>query len=209
MYRYSESNLGAILHGPDLAVTPSGFTADFPANSITLIIIPPSNTALVTIAGNAGAAGATLSYTDGTARSATAAADGSYSFTVSYNWSGTVPPSKACYTFNPLSKNYASPVVADLNGEDYTYTLDPGSGCADVAVTVNAAAQGTYGIQSGSQAHPIYPGVFDGAVSVVSTNAADILVSERQIYGNSFSELMGILGEPADDGATGSRGTTG
>ena len=103
-------------------------------------------------------------------------------------------PSKACYTFNPLSKNYASPVVADLSGEDYTYTLDSGSGCADVAVTVNAAAQGTYGIQSGSQAHPIYPGVFDGAVSVVSTNAADILVSERQIYGNSFSESMGIPG---------------
>jgi len=43
-----------------------------------------------TISGNAGVAGATLSYTDGTSKTATADVNGNYSFPVSYNWSGTV-----------------------------------------------------------------------------------------------------------------------
>ena len=47
-----------------------------------------------TISGNAGVAGATLSYTDGTAKTASADGSGNYSFTVSYNWSGTVTPSR-------------------------------------------------------------------------------------------------------------------
>ena len=40
--------------------------------------------------------------------------------------------------------------------------------------------------------HPDYPGVFDGAVRVASTDATNIFASERQIYGSSFSEFMGI-----------------
>ena len=41
VFRYSAVNLNAIVQQPDQAVTASGFTADFPANSITLVIIPP------------------------------------------------------------------------------------------------------------------------------------------------------------------------
>ena len=54
-----------------------------------------------TISGNAGVAGATLSYTDGTSKTATADGSGNYSFTVSKNWSGTVTPSKSGYSFSP------------------------------------------------------------------------------------------------------------
>jgi hypothetical protein len=73
------------------------------------------------ISGNAGVAGATLSYTDGAARTATADGSGNYSFTVSYNWSGTVTPSKTGYTFTPASKPYTN-VLANQTAQDYTAT---------------------------------------------------------------------------------------
>jgi hypothetical protein len=41
VYRYSAANLAAIVHEPNQIVTAGGFTAVFPANSITLIVIPP------------------------------------------------------------------------------------------------------------------------------------------------------------------------
>lgn len=42
VYRYSSANLNAIQHLADQAVSVGGFSANFPANSITLIIIPGS-----------------------------------------------------------------------------------------------------------------------------------------------------------------------
>ena len=45
------------------------------------------------ISGSVGKPGVTLSYTDGTPRTATSDSSGNYSFSVSYNWSGTVTPS--------------------------------------------------------------------------------------------------------------------
>lgn len=52
-----------------------------------------------TISGNAGVARATPSYTDGSPKTAMADGSGNCSFPVSYNWSGTVTPSKLCYSF--------------------------------------------------------------------------------------------------------------
>ena len=43
VFRYSAANLAAILHLPDQTLTTGGFTADFPANSITLLVIPTAN----------------------------------------------------------------------------------------------------------------------------------------------------------------------
>jgi predicted outer membrane repeat protein len=73
------------------------------------------------ISGNAGAPGATLSYMDGSARTATADASGNYSIAVSYGWSGVVTPSKAGYTFSPAERTYAG-VLADQAGQDYAAT---------------------------------------------------------------------------------------
>jgi len=75
-----------------------------------------------TISGNTGVDGATLSYTDGSAKTATSAADGSYSFSVSYNWSGTVTPSKAGYFFTPANRIYTD-VLSDLTGQNYTAAI--------------------------------------------------------------------------------------
>jgi hypothetical protein len=79
--------------------------------------VPPT----VMIAGNAGVAGATLHYTDGTAKTAIADGTGSYSLRVSTNWSGTVTPSKPGYQFVPDHREYAN-VTTDRTGENYTAT---------------------------------------------------------------------------------------
>jgi hypothetical protein len=41
VYRYSAANLGAIVHESNQVVTINGFTATFPANSITLFVVSP------------------------------------------------------------------------------------------------------------------------------------------------------------------------
>jgi len=73
----------------------------------------------VNISGNAGVAGATLSYTDGTSKTAIADGSGNYSFTVSFNWSGTVTPSLAGYSFTPASRSYTN-ITLDQTNQDYT-----------------------------------------------------------------------------------------
>jgi hypothetical protein len=57
------------------------------------------------ISGNAGTAGATISYTDKTVKAVTTDAYGNYSFKVSNNWSGIVTPNKDGYTFDPADKS--------------------------------------------------------------------------------------------------------
>ena len=74
-----------------------------------------------TISGNAGVAGATLSYTDGTSKTATSDSSGNYTFTVSYNWFGTVTPSKAGYTFSPVNRSYTN-IMTNQTSQNYTVT---------------------------------------------------------------------------------------
>ncbi len=75
------------------------------------------------ISGNAGVGGAKLVYTDGTVKDVTADTSGNYSLSVSYNWSGTVTPSKPGYTFNPLFIPYSN-VLQHKTGQNYTATLN-------------------------------------------------------------------------------------
>jgi hypothetical protein len=63
-------------------------------------------------------AGATLNYTGGTT---TADIHGNYSFTVSYNWSGTVTPSKTGYAFIPANRPYTN-VLADKTAQNFIAT---------------------------------------------------------------------------------------
>ncbi len=82
----------------------------------------------LTISGNAGVAGATLAYVDGNPKLVTADGSGAYRFTVSYNWSGVVTPSKAGYapnlqgySFQPGIRAYSN-VTADQAAQDYLAT---------------------------------------------------------------------------------------
>ncbi len=109
-----------------------------------------------TISGNAGTGGATLSYTDGSDKTETADADGNYDFTVSYNWSGTVTPSKPGFTFEPPERSYTA-ILADQPTEDYiatpiSYTISGNAGAEGVTLkytdgtdqTATADANGNY-----------------------------------------------------------------
>jgi hypothetical protein len=69
-------------------------------------------------------AGTKLSYNDGSAKSVTADSSGSYTFTVPYNWSGTVTPSLTGSTFNPASRSYSN-VRVDQNSQNYQATANP------------------------------------------------------------------------------------
>jgi CHAP domain len=75
----------------------------------------------VTISGNVGLGGAALSFDDNGPKTATAASDGSYSLTVSYNWSGMVTPSKTGYVFTPINHTYTNIPVGQTN-QNYTAT---------------------------------------------------------------------------------------
>jgi len=92
-----------------------------------------------TISGNAGIAGATLSWMDGTAKTAIADGSGAYTFIVSYNWTGTVTPSLIGYTFSPINLGYTN-VIADQLSQNYTatpitYTISGNAGNAGVTLS--------------------------------------------------------------------------
>ncbi len=74
-----------------------------------------------TILGNAGVAGVTLNYTDGSIKSVTSDDTGAYSFKVSNNWSGTVTPTKTGYTFSPENKIYTNLIMNQVD-QDYSAT---------------------------------------------------------------------------------------
>jgi hypothetical protein len=76
----------------------------------------------VTISGNVGIGAATLSFNDNGPKNVTAASNGTYSLTVSYNWSGTVTPSKTGYAFSPFNHNYINLTVGQTR-QNYTATL--------------------------------------------------------------------------------------
>ena len=94
-----------------------------------------------TISGNAGLPSTTLSYTDGSAKTATSDGSGNYALTVSYSWSGTVTPSRAGYGFSPANKTYSN-TLASRSGENYTaapitYTVAGTLGTAGAGATLS------------------------------------------------------------------------
>jgi hypothetical protein len=72
-----------------------------------------------TISGNTGVDSATLRYTIGNSRTATADASGNYSFIVPSGFTGTVTPFKREHIFSPITITYTN-VLADQTNQDYT-----------------------------------------------------------------------------------------
>ena len=91
--------------------------------------ISEASTIPYTISGTTGVGGTTLSFTDGTPQNVITEPDGSYSLSVSSNWSGTVTPSHPCYTFNPGSRSYSNAAI-NQTGQNYTPLFSPGDACA-------------------------------------------------------------------------------
>jgi hypothetical protein len=90
-----------------------------PSATIT-VTVSLLNTSVVTISGSVGVAGATLTY--GTPDSVVIAnGSGAYSFSVPYNWSGTLTPSRAGCVFSPAQLVFVN-VVANTSGSDNNFT---------------------------------------------------------------------------------------
>jgi len=122
-----------------------------------------------TISGNAGIAGATLSYTDTTAKSTTADGSGNYSFIVSNDWSGTVTPSKTAYSFSPVSRTYSN-VLANQTGQDYvataiTYTISGNAGTTGAIISYTDGTPKTVTADGSSNYSFIVPNSWSGTVT--------------------------------------------
>jgi hypothetical protein len=124
------------------AVTPSlsgvifdPATRDYPT-AVTENLSAQNFTPKVTISGSAGISGVTLSYTDGVAKTITVNDGGTYTLTLPYNWSGTVTPTLAGYTFNPAYIEYTGVVSGHIN-QNYTPAINR------YALTVNKTGAGT------------------------------------------------------------------
>jgi len=134
--------------------TPAGGTLSTSNNTVTLTGVTLLKAFYTlgavpqyTIGGNAGIGGALITYTGG---STTANGSGSYSFTVNYNWSGTVTPSKVGYTFTPTSQSFSN--VTSNQTQNFTATATVsgtiwnGSAWSNLApdATKDAIINGTY-----------------------------------------------------------------
>ena len=153
------------------------------------------------IHGNAGAAGVTLSYVDGTTKTITSQPDGKYSIQVPGGWSGTITPAKTCYTFNPPNRSYST-ISENQIGQNYVATFNNASGCANVSVSIGGSLLGKYGVPNHGGFRQGY-NLDSGPVNVTSTNDLPILSSERFIFSyqnsKSYAEMMGY---PDDQLAT-------
>ena len=153
------------------------------------------------ISGSVGKPGVTLSYTDGTPKTATSDSNGNYSFSVSYNWSGTVTPTHSCFTFTPPNKTYTN-ILANQTAQNYTPTAIPAAGCVDINVTIAGVNRGTFSIaEQGALTQAPIPGINNGPVKLDST--VSILGGERIIYrvngvNTSFAEMLGLPNSQLD-----------
>ncbi len=120
------------------SVTPSLTDYTFVPTSINLsnVTTNQSNqdfvaTTTVTVAGNVGVAGATITYTGG---STTSDVNGDYAFVVTSGWSGSITPSKSAYTFTPTSIRLTN-LATDQTGQDFV--ANP-----DITISGNAGVAG-------------------------------------------------------------------
>ncbi len=110
----------------------------------------------VSIVGNAGVGGATLSYFDVSNKTVTADSLGNYSILLPVDWSGTVTPSKTGYSFTPPSTTYpalsVSQTITNYTATLFSYSISGNAGLSGAtlsyvdgtAKTVTADAAGNY-----------------------------------------------------------------
>jgi hypothetical protein len=140
---------------------------DYTATAITPLI-----SGRVTVGGS-GLANVTLTFSNGGGTAATDS-NGNYSHAVSYDWSGTVTPSRAGYNFEPAGRSYSN-VTSDIAGENYSATaIAPvisgrvtdagGAGMAGVTLTFSSSGGTTVTDSGGNYAHAVSYG-WSGTVS--------------------------------------------
>jgi hypothetical protein len=165
---------------------------DFEAvDTSSLMVDYDSGSTGYTISGNAGGPGVKMSYViGGLNKSVWSQANGNYTLQVPNDWGGTVTPSLACYTFNPIGRDYNN-ISANQTGQDYSRTYNTAEGCTNVNVSIGGVVQGGYYAQPGEVLVKSYAGLQNGPVKVKSPDNSALFASERVISGTSFNEVMG------------------
>lgn len=111
------------------------------------------------IIGSAGVSGVTLTYFDVKLKSTSSDSEGNYSATVSYNWTGTITPSKPGYTFDPEDLTFEDPVTENQTGADFIATRIPftiqgnAAGLSDVTLSYTLDGVPTTTTTDGSGAY--------------------------------------------------------
>jgi WD40 repeat protein len=137
---------GSVSYGWSGTVTPSssGYTFDPASRAYSSVTGNRSNevytatdrtfliSGYVKTSGGSGISGVTMSGLPG---NPSTDSNGYYNASVWHNWSGTVTPSKAGYTFIPASRTYSNDIAGDQAGQNYTPT--------EYAITAAAEAGGT------------------------------------------------------------------
>ena len=119
VYRYSAANLNAIVRQPDLSVTGSGFTALYPASSITLIVLSPNTLTVNTVGGGSVTKNPDqISYAIGTVITLTANPQIGWAFG---NWSGDLVSSA-----NPVTMTMTASKIVTATFTQIPYTLTVG-----------------------------------------------------------------------------------
>ena len=169
-----------------------------------------------TISGNAGVAGATLTYTDGLVKTATADASGNYAMTVSVGWTGTVTPSKTGYTFLPAFQSYNNLLVSQT-GQNYvatpnTYTISGNVGVAGATLsytdgtpkTATADASGNYTFTISYSTIPVTvtPSLTDYTFLPVNRTYTSILSDQLLQNYTATGNIYTISGNAGVAGAT-------
>ena len=154
-----------------------------------------------------------MSYTDGTPNTASSDGSGYYSFPVSYNWSGTVTPTKPGYTFSPASLSYTN-VVADQIDQNYTatpitYTISGNAGIGGVILgytdgspkTATADGSGDYSLSvSYNWSGTITPSLTGYTFSPANRTYVNVLADQGSQDFNAFP-LLHISGNAGVAGA--------
>ena len=136
----SDAFAGTLIRNPgELVGIYSIGRGDLSLNGNYLMTYTPANFIIapylkVRITGNVGIGGVSVAFTGGT--TVTSAANGAYSFTVPYHWSGTVTPTKVGYVFAPASRSYVE-LVADRASENYKaqVTISGNTGTANTVLS--------------------------------------------------------------------------
>jgi hypothetical protein len=95
------------------------------------------------------------------------------------------------YPTGQLTTEYWFPWYDAVSMSTWILVGNPSSSqTANVDVYVGST-KNSYSIPAGGRVTPIYRGMLDGPVRVVSTNGQNIFASERVLYEDSFNEVMG------------------
>jgi hypothetical protein len=161
-----------------------------------------------TISGSIGLPGVNVTLSGDATRTVTTGADGKYSFTLDAGGNYIVTPTKANYTFAPLSRGFndlSGNQTADFNGTLNTYTLSGSCGLqgaevrlqGDANVIVTTGADGRYSFTvNGGSSYTVTP-------TKSNYTFAPLSRSFTNVSGHQSADFSGTLNTYIISGSTG------